>query len=124
LVGLPAALDNGCMVCPLCEHAQVQGDSCDECGMRLAPEAPAAIQVEELPELEATRVAPSGEVPIVPLVRLDRGREENAARAFPQRADTHLSDEEDIARCPSCGLPGRFGHRCNACGVPLTRAEA
>ncbi len=93
--------------------------------MRLVPESPAVIQVEEFSDLEPTRVAPSGEIPILPLSRMDRGREEGTFDAGAQQADIYLSDEEEIApRCPNCGLPGRLGHRCIACGVPLARAEA
>lgn len=110
------------MVCPICEHAQDEGDACEECGWRWAPE-PAAFDAEACEGLEVTRLPPPGDVPILPLARLDRGRGESPPAPEPTESIS-LSDEEAMtSRCPNCGLIGRSGGRCNACGVPLLVAS-
>jgi methionyl-tRNA synthetase len=112
------------MVCPLCEHVQEQGDSCDQCGMRLVADSPAPIQVEQFPDLEPTQVAPIGNIPILPLLRLERGREASTVDPRTRQADIDASEEEEVAaRCPNCGLPGRLGGRCAPCGVRLMKVE-
>jgi len=112
------------MICPLCEHVQQSGDSCEECGRRLAPESVAPIEVDQVADLEPTRLAPIGQVPILPLPRLERGRETPDPVANPRPANVYRSGEEELeARCPNCGVLGRVGHRCAACGVPLSRVE-
>ncbi len=92
--------------------------------MRLAPESPEPIQVDQFADLEPTRLAPIGDVPILPLRRLERGRETPASDAGPQQADIYLSEAEEVqSRCANCGLLGRMGSRCIACGVPIVRVE-
>ena len=92
--------------------------------MRLAPESVAPIDVDQVAGLEPTRLAPIGEVPILPLQRLERGRETPDPVANPRPANVYLSEEEELeARCLNCGVLGRAGHRCADCGVPISRVE-
>ena len=59
------------IVCPVCEHQQVRGDACDQCGMRLVAAAEAAaVQIAALPELERT-VQPSVAVAVAPMEGLE-----------------------------------------------------
>ncbi len=113
------------MICPVCEQAQEQGDTCDNCGKQLAPKPPAPLTVEPIPELEPTRAPAVGSVPILPLRRLERGREPRDVDPASLQADIYLSEDEELHDvCPNCATPGRPGLRCAACGVLLPRAEA
>ncbi len=110
------------MVCPLCEHEQEAGDSCDRCGRPWAPQSalPAADEVCE--GLELTQMPAGPDAPIVPLLRLERGREEapSAGPSSPDRIEINLTNEEEVhSRCPNCGLMGKSSGRCAACGVRL-----
>jgi hypothetical protein len=189
------------MVCPLCEHVQEQGNSCDQCGIRLLPEStvpmavvefagleptrlpqaravPRSVASEPFTDLEPTQLVPvaepsraapapvlsddpfmnlepmelpppagparvarasgasgftdleptqlpsSEDVAVLPLPQLDRGREDGAPQARMRDADIYLlANEEMMPRCRECGLPGKFGVRCVACGVPIAPIE-
>lgn len=94
------------IICPVCEHQQVQGDECDNCGKKLsaasaATEAPVArlaeleltalvrpglpVQAERLPELELTRVQAGPDLPPQAVPELDPGRFQSPA-AVPVEA--------------------------------------
>ena len=45
------------IVCPLCEHPQDRGDTCEVCGKRLSFAPPTSAEYPPLPELEATTLA-------------------------------------------------------------------
>ncbi len=63
------------IVCPLCEHQQVQGNVCDGCGKELAPPAPIPDSSAVMPELESTSIASAGAVaPAEPMVELANHR--------------------------------------------------
>jgi len=47
--------------CPVCEHSQAQGATCDVCGRQLAQSIEAPVTVQALPELEQTGFAPTGD---------------------------------------------------------------
>ncbi len=114
------------MVCPLCEHEQEGGDSCEQCGRPWAPQAVPPVADEPCEGLELTGMPVGEDAPIVPLPRLDRGREEAppAAPSSPQNIEIDLTEEEEVrSRCPNCGLLGSSGARCAACGVLLAAAS-
>lgn len=52
------------IVCPVCEHPQVQGDTCDVCGKRLVSAPPTSQEYPTLPELEQTAAAAVGNVAV------------------------------------------------------------
>ena len=60
-------IDNvsGMRVCPVCEHQQIQGEVCDNCGKQLALTPVQPVATAPLPELERTRLA-SAEVAAAP----------------------------------------------------------
>jgi hypothetical protein len=180
------------MVCPLCEHVQEQGNSCDQCGIRLLREpavpvavvafdgleptqlpqaaepargAPASAASEPFIDLEPTqlvaaprRVAPASVASDDPFMNLEpmdlppaagptRVVRASVASGFADLEPTQLPSSEDVAvlpllqleardadiyllaneemtpRCRECGLPGKFGVRCVACGVPIAPIE-
>jgi hypothetical protein len=55
------------IVCPICEHTQAQGDSCEVCGKVLAVRAVEEIPILELDGLEQTRMEAAGPAPVAPL---------------------------------------------------------
>ena len=110
------------MVCPLCEHEQAGGDSCDRCGRPWAPLSAPPVADERCEGLELNQMpAPPG-APIIPLPQLERGREEAppAVPSSPNRIAIDLMEEDEVrSRCPNCGLLGGSSGRCAACGVRL-----
>jgi len=114
------------MVCPLCEHEQEAGDSCDRCGRPWAPQSAPPVADEPCEGLELTQMPPGPAAPIVALPQLERGREEapTAGPSSPARVAIDLTDEEElIARCPNCGLMGSSSRRCYECGVRLAASS-
>ena len=110
------------MVCPLCEHEQEAGDSCDRCGRPWVPQSSPPARDEPLEGLELTLMPARPDAPIVSLPQLERGREEAppAGLSSPVRVAIDLTDEEELlARCPNCGLMGSSSGRCFECGVRL-----
>ena len=63
------------VICPVCEHRQLQGDECDMCGKRLTglPVQAEPVAVEAVPGLEATQLegARAPVAPAAPLPDLD-----------------------------------------------------
>jgi len=96
------------IICPVCEHQQVQGDECDNCGKKLVARPQAAVPTAPIPELEMTQVArkglpvqaetiaelelttlPSGpDLPQQPVPELEQTR----MRAGPDLPPEHLAD--------------------------------
>ena len=114
------------MVCPLCEHEQEGGDSCEQCGRPWAPQAAPPAADEPCEGLELTQVPAGEDGLIVPLPLLDRGREDAppAGPSSPENIEIDLTEEEEeSSRCPNCGLLGSSSGRCAACGVPLAAAS-
>jgi hypothetical protein len=114
------------MVCPLCEHEQEAGDSCHRCGLRWAPQAAPPAADERCEGLEQNQVPAGPDAPIVPLPRLERGREEAppAGPGSPGRVAIDLTGEEELlSRCPNCGLMGSSSGRCLECGVRLAASS-
>lgn len=64
------------IVCPVCEHPQDKGDTCDVCGKRLVVAAPTSEQYPTLPELEATAIVARNAVgpPVTMMPELDLHR--------------------------------------------------
>ena len=110
------------MVCPLCEHEQEAGDSCDRCGRPWAPQSAPAVADEVCEGLELTQMPPGPAAPMVTLPQLERGREEAppvAPRSSGRVAIALTAEEEMKSRCPNCGLMGSSSGRCLECGVRL-----
>lgn len=145
-------------VCPLCEHDQIQGAECEVCGLRLdaparasAPVAPlegleptlqpaveAAVAVEQLVELEPTRLdgelgvpeplagadldleptrAPPVDVAAEPLAGIER-----IGEGIPDDGPTPLPALNACRYCRTPALPGE--RRCSRCGMRLSDLEA
>lgn len=107
------------MICPLCEHVQDAGDSCDVCGQRWSSPAPIAVADETVDGLELTRMQTIEPVSVVPLARLERGREPTAAAPRAEESISLTADDDVGSRCANCGLLNKLRERCGACGVPL-----
>lgn len=61
------------IVCPVCEHQQLSGFECENCGKQLAQKNVASAPVQVLPELEQTRVVAAGlNVAVQALPELER----------------------------------------------------
>jgi hypothetical protein len=135
------------MICPVCEHAQIQGAECDVCGRRLAapsvadpsqprvdgleptghPGVDAAVAI--LPELEPTRHGPAASAEDrVPDLEETRAAPvdvdvapapdvEHTAAEIPGDAPTALPA---VAVCRYCRTPAAPGERmCARCGMRL-----
>jgi ribosomal protein L32 len=60
------------IVCPLCEHSQETGDTCDVCGKRLTFEPPTSAQYPPIPDLEVTTLAGAAAgIPFAPMPDLE-----------------------------------------------------
>lgn len=140
-------------VCPVCEHPQAQGDTCDNCGKQLVAMRAVAAPVSALPELEVTthssagnvvserveglEVTQVGAVGNVPVERLpDWERTDIAARDLrvqPEKiADLDLGREESLGErtqlpsaiaCRYCGNQQDEGLLCNKCGMRLPKVR-
>lgn len=92
------------IICPLCEHQQLQGDECDNCGKKLQAPRPVAVAVAPLPELEQTQFA-GGRAPVVaetvPELELTRQKAgpDLPPQAVPDLAPTRL-DRRALAAVP------------------------
>jgi hypothetical protein len=62
--------------CPVCEHSQAAGDTCEVCGWRLAgaPAAAAEAAATPMADLESTRLAPTPDAPVALLGELEPTR--------------------------------------------------
>ncbi len=111
------------IVCPLCEHAQVQGGECENCGKQLSPDQSVAPPIEQIPDLELSRAEEVGEIRIAPVEDLISA----PASARPAEKLTILLDEvveEDAwGTCHNCGIRAKVIGRCGACGLPQSVAE-
>jgi hypothetical protein len=68
------------IVCPVCEHQQVNGGECELCGKNLTG-AVGGVEVSVVPieGLEPTSPGAAGEVPVQPLIELEVTRQESPA---------------------------------------------
>jgi len=97
------------IICPLCEHQQLQGDECDSCGKKLQAPRPVAVAVAPLPELEQTQIAggrAAVATEVVPELELTRQRSgpDLPPQVVPDLAPTHL-DKSALAAVPVAQMP-------------------
>lgn len=109
------------IICPVCEHQQVQGDECDQCGKRLQAPRPVAVAVAPLPELEQTQVAggrAAVQVEVVPELELTRQKAgpDLPLEAVPDLARTHV-DKRALAAVPVEQMPDMDTGRAEDDGV-------
>jgi hypothetical protein len=110
------------IVCPVCEHAQVQGAECEVCGKRLGPAVAAQVGVTPLAELEQTSAAPTGQVAVVPFEGLDptRTAEVQALPAAPV-PDLERTRASSVA-VEAAAMPELEAHREAAGGASISAA--
>lgn len=85
------------IVCPVCEHPQVQATECEVCGKQLGRTAVSTAPVSPLPELEQTSFHPAPAVAVVAITDL----EPNRLLAGPDLPAMRLSDVERTALAPA-----------------------
>jgi len=94
------------IVCPVCEHPQDQGTTCDVCGRELVVSAPVAVPLATLPELEQTRADPSAvRVPVELMVELDAHRSGDVAIVADPVAELERTALPDSGAVPAAELP-------------------
>lgn len=97
------------IICPLCEHQQLQGDECDSCGKKLQAPRPVAVPVAPLVELEQTQFAggrAAVATEVVPELELTRQRSgpDLPPQVVPDLAPT-LIDKAALAAVPVEQMP-------------------
>jgi methionyl-tRNA synthetase len=139
-------------VCPVCEHPQEQGDTCDVCGKQRVLGPVGDAPVAALEGLEVTRLEGGGEVPTERLAELEvtplRSGPDLPAQVLPELERTSTDaigeipvlpmDEIELGRtedngpktpeptgevvCRYCRHVQAEGLLCEACGMRLPRA--
>ncbi len=142
------------ILCPLCEHPQEAGDTCDNCGKQLSAPRPTAVATAPLAELEQTEL-PAARAPVAvsALAELEQtraGRVEVPVQALPEVERTGAAPvqappvqplpELDLGRaaddgvrtaaptgaitCRYCRNVQAAGLLCERCGMALPKAKA
>src|SRR5690242_7723239 len=98
------------IVCPVCEHPQNTGDTCDVCGMQLVAAAKVAEQIQVLPELEQTAVVASNAVAppvaMMPELEVHRvGEVKVADERFAELESTAIAGASAAAAAPIEAVP-------------------
>ncbi len=109
------------IICPLCEHQQLQGDECDSCGKKLQAPRPVAVAVAPLLELEQTQIAggrAAVATEVVPELELTRQRAgpDLPPQSVPDLAPTHI-DKAALASVPVEQMPDMDTGRAEDDGV-------
>ncbi len=100
-------------VCPVCEHQQAQGESCDNCGKQLVPPRPINIANEQLPELETTSI-PGGNANVLDSQIPDLEPHHVAAVAAPAEVLPEM-ERTQVFQDPT-RTPVAASHTCRYCG--------
>jgi methionyl-tRNA synthetase len=142
------------IVCPICENAQAQGDTCEVCGRVLAVRPVQETPVLEMDGLEQTRLERAAEAAAAPMPELEltaqRSGPDLPGMAFPDLERTQRPpadevpilpmDEIELGRaeddgqrtavptgqvtCRYCRHVQADGAICEACGMRLPRVAA
>src|SRR4051794_602733 len=96
------------IVCPLCEHSQAEGDTCDGCGRVLISRAAAPVPTAPLPELEQTALR-GGAAPVVvsamPELEMTRAAAVQVPdESFAEVERTRADSTPDVASSPIADL--------------------
>lgn len=117
------------IVCPVCEHQQAHGESCDNCGKQLVAPRPINIASAPLPGLETTAI-PGGNANVVdaPLPELEPhhvGAVAAPAEALAGMERTRVADDPTrtpvraVHACRYCGNTQRQAGICERCGMKI-----
>ncbi len=131
------------VVCPLCEHPQELGDTCEECGRALGGLGAAPLPTPALEGLERTQLEGGADMPLgEPMPELSSHRaagvfisEPTAVPGFeptellggqgeqptPRVAAGSPAVPQAMVSCRYCGQPQGDGPLCERCGMQLPR---
>lgn len=117
------------IVCPVCEHQQATGESCDNCGKQLVAPRPINVTDAQLPELETTAI-PGGNANVLDAKLPDLELHHASAVAAPAEVLAELERTrvvDDASRtpipsahtCRYCGNSQRQAGICDRCGMKI-----